>query len=63
VLVLPLEPLYLGDGRWARFKCAAASLYTFFVEGPRRMSLARRLGFYKIGVEYAVLAVFEGEEV
>jgi hypothetical protein len=35
----------------------------FFVEGPRRMSLARRLGFCGNGVEDAVSAVFEGGEV
>jgi hypothetical protein len=35
----------------------------FFVEGPRRMSLARRLGFCENGVKYAVSAVFEGGEV
>jgi hypothetical protein len=63
VLVLLLEPLYLGDGRSVRFKCAAASLRTFFVEAPRRMSLARRLGFCENGVKYAVSAVFEGGEV
>jgi hypothetical protein len=38
-------------------------LVNFFVEGPQRMSLARRLGFCENGVEYAVLAVFEGGEV
>jgi hypothetical protein len=56
-----LEPLYLGDERWVRFKCAAAkSCDPFCVEKIRGMSLARRLGFCENGVEHAVSAVFEG---
>ena len=46
-----------------KLKCAAASFVNYFPEGSRRMSLARRLGFCENGVEYAVLAVFEGGEI
>jgi hypothetical protein len=51
--------------RWALGKVLVrgCQLVNFFVDGPRRMSLARRLGFCENGVEYAVLAVFEGGEV